>query len=298
LRRPFASGCAAESEIVLAGVVLFTRAPALSAANVRAQDARIRVNGKWIAYSTAPANDQSRRAGYLSGSDVFLIHQGGKPRLVAGRGKGEISNVCPAFSPNGAMLAFGREAPGGLAIRVVRVGGDGAVSAPVITLRVPRVSGLAPCPKWSSDSSRLAYLDTNRRTVVRGLDGSIRARRAGDPAIKDFNRGISSLVAPTGDLIARRSVNGPSCTIVVSRRNGSKKRLIEDSPCSYAIAEWSPDGRKLLVMKDMDGAHFAMIAVSVDAPFAATPVVAGIRVNHARSWPGYGDVSWQPMRPR
>ncbi len=47
-------------------------------------------------------------------------------------------------------------------------------------------------------------------------------------------------------------------------------------------------------MKDMDGQHFAMVAVPVNAPADAAPVVVGVRVNHARSWPGYGDVSWQP----
>src|SRR2546423_9596279 len=34
-----------------------------------------------------------------------------------------------------------------------------------------------------------------------------------------------------------------------------------------------------------DSLHFAMIAVSVNAPFAITAVVADVRVNHARSWP-------------
>jgi len=36
-----------------------------------------------------------------------------------------------------------------------------------------------------------------------------------------------------------------------------------------------------------------LIAFSVNAPFTATPIVVGVRVNNPRSWPGYGDVSWQ-----
>jgi hypothetical protein len=47
------------------------------------------------------------------------------------------------------------------------------------------------------------------------------------------------------------------------------------------------------VMRDVGGG-FAMRAVSVEAPFAST-FVADARVNNARSWPGYGDVSWQPI---
>jgi hypothetical protein len=62
---------------------------------------------------------------------------------------------------------------------------------------------------------------------------------------------------------------------------------------SYAIAGWSPDGRQLLLMSDVGGG-FSMTAVTVEPPFASKTVVAYARVNTARSWPGNGDVSWQP----
>jgi Tol biopolymer transport system component len=290
-----ACAAAAAASIVVACVVLLTHAPALPAANMRSPETRTGVNGAWIAYSTAPANDPNPRGGYPSGSDVFLVHEGGKPRLVAGRGNGAIWNLCPAFSPNGTMLAFARKRPGGRSIRVVGVAPNGVIVAPTITIEVS-VSRLPPCPKWSADGSGLAYLGRNGKLVVRGLDGSIRPRRAGDPVSADFDRSDGALVSPAGDLVAHRSWN--SCEVVVSRRDGSRRRVVDDFPCGYAIAGWSPDGRTLLVMKDMDGLHFAMIAVSVDAPFDARPVVVGVRVNHARSWPGYGDVSWQPARRR
>lgn len=68
---------------------------------------RVAGNGRWIAYSTAPASDAF--PGYAQwGSDVFVASVGGRPKLVAGRGKAKIWNVCPAFSPNGRMLAFAR----------------------------------------------------------------------------------------------------------------------------------------------------------------------------------------------
>ena len=47
-------------------------------------------------------------------------------------------------------------------------------------------------------------------------------------------------------------------------------------------------------MRDVGGG-FTMRAVSVDAPFVWTTVVDYVVVNNARSWPGYGDVSWQPI---
>ena len=84
----------------------------------------------------------------------------------------------------------------------------------------------------------------------------------------------------------------------MSRRDGSDRRLVDDFPCSYATAGWSPDSRKLLVMKDMDGHRFAMVVRPVNAPANSGAVVVGVRVNHARSWLGYGDVSWQPKPQR
>jgi hypothetical protein len=82
--------------------------------------------------------------------------------------------------------------------------------------------------------------------------------------------------------------------VVVERPDGSQHRDL-DLGCAYpfyAVAAWSPDGRKLLVMRDEVG--FSMFAVSVEAPFEIVPVVKNVRVNNARSWPGRGDVSWQP----
>ncbi len=246
-------------------------------------------NGEWIAYSTAPAGDPWIRSSYGSyGSDVFMTRAGDRPKLVAGRGSGDIWNVCPAFSPNGRMLAFGRKAPGGSTIVVVGVTRNGTIEAPRVVLKV---SGRrVRCPRWSSDSSRLAYLGSGSgKVVVRGLDGSRRHWADGDPTIHDFDRSKPYLVSPTGDLIVGMSKSG----IVVSRPNLSDRRVIKDDPPSYAIAGWSPDGRKLLVMRDVGG--FSMRAVSVEAPFVSRTVVAYVRVNNARSWPSYGDVSWQPI---
>ena len=247
---------------------------------------RVARNGRWIAYSTAPAVNYSG-----SGSDVFIISAGGPPELVAGRDSGAVWNICPAFSPNGKLLAFGRgtAAPrDGSAIVVVGVTREGTIGAPRAILQV--TGRRARCPRWSADSSRLAYLDRNGKLVVRGLGGSRLHRSAGDPTIRDFDRSESEILSPAGSLIARLS----DSTIVISRPDGSHRRVIKDEP-NYAIAGWSPDGQKLLVMRDVGGG-FTMRAVSVDAPFASETVADYVRVNGARSWPRYGDVSWQPIR--
>ena len=47
-------------------------------------------------------------------------------------------------------------------------------------------------------------------------------------------------------------------------------------------------------MFDVSGKHFTMVAMSVSAAFKKVRVVEFVRVNHGNSWPGRGDVSWQP----
>jgi len=47
-------------------------------------------------------------------------------------------------------------------------------------------------------------------------------------------------------------------------------------------------------MSDVGGNGFMMRAVSVDPPFTSMLIVDFVPVNNARSWPAYGDVSWQP----
>jgi len=276
--------------IVCGAVALLLAAVTASAASGLAASS----NGRWIAYSTASSADPSYHPDYGTwGSDVFVTHVGGRPRLVAGRGTHNLWNDCPAFSPNGRMLAFARLTDPDAwntrharsSIVVVRIGATGVLRAGRLVMRVR--AGSAHCPRWSANSRRLAYLD-HGRVVVRDLRGIERQRSDGDPTIHDFDTRTDKMLSPTGDLVAKP---GPDGTIV-SRPDGSDQRVIKGA--YYASGGWSPDGSKLLFMQDVGGG-FTMSAVSVEAPFTAQTVVAYARVNNARSWPGYGDVSWQPV---
>jgi hypothetical protein len=263
-------------------------------------------NGPWIAYSTAPACAADGVCGEqpAAGSAVFMIRAGGSPKLVAGRTSGFPWNICPVFSPNGRMLAFAREkaAVYSSVVVIVRIGAQGPILSGRRVVKGPE--GEAPCPQWSADSSRLAYRYRGK-VIVFGLDGKRRPRVSGDPTIHDFvstARGTigrkNGIVSPSRKLIAWQR---PDYGVVVSRPDGSDQRVIpaqggEPGESTYGIAGWSPDGRKLLLMYDVGGAR--MSAVSVTPPFASKTVADDIRLGTARLWPGYGDVSWQPIPRR
>lgn len=156
-----------------------------------------------------------------------------------------------------------------------------------------------PCPRWSQDGERLAYLSGERadlvRVVMRGLDGSILEPGDEDPTVAELRASMPSSVkvtlpSPDSALVARLE----RCLITVANTGGSERREISRSNCDYTIAGWSPDGRYLLVMADLSGMDVQMTAVAVEEPIESIVLVASIPVNGARSWPGFGDVSWQP----
>jgi Tol biopolymer transport system component len=284
--------------IALSVLVAAASRAAIAKAGSERTSGPIAGNGRWIAFATAAASDVY--GGSIGspltakpGSDLFVTHPGGRTRLVAGRGTdGDFWNVCPAFSPNGRMLAFARvdlvAFPLRSTITVVHIGPRGPLRAGKIVLSVP--GDATRCPRWSADSSRVGYLYRGK-VVVRGLDGSRQHLAKGDPTIRDFNVRRAEIVSPTGELTAKRGADG----IVVSRADGTTWSVIPYDLGGYEIAGWSPDGRKLLVTT-VGAIDYQLRAISVDPPFVSQKVVSHIRMLGTRSSPpGCGDVSWQPV---
>ena len=253
------------------------------------------VSNGWIAYSTDGQNPGSTDV--TTGSDIYLVREGGEPRLIAGRQGGTTRNVCPAFSPDGTRLAFGVASNQGRAVVVLGLDANGAIGD-TVHITVPG-SGPGVCVRWSSDGTRVGYLDGGI-VVVRGLDGSTPPSAVGDPGVQDLERGRDPtvpLLSPAGDRIARIAGQpGPGCQIVVSRPDGTAAHAIAMALCGYAIAAWSPDGRQVLLLQEVGSADFALQAIAVDSLFQVT-IVSTVRTNGARSEPGRGDVSWQPVFP-
>jgi Tol biopolymer transport system component len=249
------------------------------------------VSNGWIAYSTDGPLPGS--TDLTTGSDLYLVREGGPARLIAGRDGGAIRNACPSFSPDGTRLAYGVVSDRGRAIVIRGVKAAGTTEQ---LMRIAVAGGGPPvCVRWSSDGSRLAYLDGGSE-VVRGIDGSTVTPGPGDPDVRDLatdHHPGEPLRSPSGDWIAR--VQG-TCELVVARPDGTDAHVISLTYCPYAIAGWSPDGTRLLLMVDVSGMDFSMHELAIDTGVDSL-VVASVRTNGQRSWAGSGDVSWQPVLP-
>jgi hypothetical protein len=253
----------------------------------------------WIAYSTgnhgkgfnwgsAPPNELTQ------GSDIYIVREGGLPRLIAGREGGNVRNFCPAFSPDGELLAYGQEVnPGTRYLVVVALNAGGAITAST-RMKVPR-TGQDVCVRWSADGSRLAFVDAGK-VEVRLLDGSTPASVPYDPSVRDFDLEDPTLLSPSGEWTAGADCSDatPPDKLILESRRGRANVDVPLPGCPYSIVTWAPDGRKVLVVQDIGGA-FVIMAVSVDEPSAVTVVVPRVVVNGERSWPGRGDMSWQPV---
>jgi hypothetical protein len=279
----------------------------------------------WIAFSTQPGFPEAMHECCGSGGDIYLVREGIASRLIVSRGSANTSNVCPAFSPDGRTLVYGHRDGGSRALILLAVHADGSVSE-TARLDVPEGSNV-PCPRWSTDGTRLAYLDGLSRdgvplghpasVVVRGLDGSTVVPGPTDPNLDDLSRTSSftdsatPLKSPSGDWAVLADGRG----VIIERPDGSDARvlltpegfaaLLSDpgSLAPYSIPAWSPDGRFVLAMGEaaanapgvVGGPGFTLAAILVDSPAQSLVLAHDVAINSASNWPVRGDSSWQPV---
>jgi TolB protein len=157
---------------------------------------------------------------------------------------------CPAWSPNGRLVAFTRRGVLPADLYVMRA--DGSHVRRVLKLRGDEI-----CPRWSPDGTRLVFvrMDNTLPTTVHAvytvrLDGRGLRKLTGDDAweIADWAR---------SGRIVFESTTPPETGLNIwsSRVDGGDRRMIagDATDANYRHPRWSPNGRRILFTNDQDG---------------------------------------------
>ena len=185
--------------------------------------------------------------------DIFLQRVGGQNAVNLTRGSG-FDNTEPAFSPDGAHVAFHSERDGG-GIYVMGATGES----------VRRIADGGSSPSWSPDGASLVFMTTDQQDpyhfgtpgdvlTVELQSGRKRALLTGHGFDATFTRPTWS---PHGLRIALYGVVGPGAqrdlyTLDATAENPKPVRLTNDKPLDWAPV-WAPDGRSIYFGSDRGG---------------------------------------------
>jgi Tol biopolymer transport system component len=207
------------------------------------------VNG-WIAFTV----------GEDEADDIWLVSLDDEPRRVIGTETDRVHQLCPAFSPDGRSLAYGRveypvDPPVAAALVIADVSDDGRASD---RLSIDLGDGLPPpCPIWSPDGDRVAFgvprtSPVNPETTAAGSEVWIVRLADRDVTILPDLLATDLEWSPDGSLLAISSgsddLSDPGGNALADGRihlyelaTGSVRVL--DATLGVHSFTWSPDGR-------------------------------------------------------
>ena len=153
-----------------------SEAPSPSRAIVRPSMARR--NGEWVVISVSSLDPDARPMSRGKPANLFVTEPGGSARLLAGAKGDSTLETCPAFSPDGSMLAYGQTGPYGQTRPVEKTlvvsgfSSAGELVGPTTRIPVPAArSFVRPCPVWAPDGRRLATIAPGLGVMIVDLDG-------------------------------------------------------------------------------------------------------------------------------
>lgn len=225
------------------------------------------VENGWIAFD-------SDRSGT---SDIYLVRPGESARPLEVAGSDEANEMCPAWSPDGTRLVFGRVTGSSATtspvadIVIVPVGAEGTAGSPTIitidgfdTGELPLGSD-HPCGVWAPDGRWVALGGNDEVWLVDTQNGEV--RRVPDlPSIDLEWRPGTDQLAIAGDMRATDWSATPVSVYSVStaalHRLGSVRAM---------NITWSPDGSTLaytgdepgLWLVDADGTNRRMLVADI-----------------------------------
>jgi Tol biopolymer transport system component len=183
---------------------------------------------------------------------------GGQNRLteregVAGSPARLFFQVDPAWSPDGAQLAFSSRRRGTFDLYVMNGDGTG-------TRQLTSGKEHDSDPTWSPDGTRLAF-ERNGDVYVVLADGS-GARRISDVTAEENEPAWS----PDGDWIAyvRRTPGTASRELWLMRADGTGRRSLTRQNATVTTPAWSPDSSRIVFSSNRDDEIYALFTIGVD----------------------------------
>src|ERR671911_469745 len=212
------------------------------------------------------------------GGDIYLVRPGEDARRLEVAGSDAADEACPAWSPDGTRLLFGRftgsadTTSGDAELVIVPVGPDGAVGAPT-TIGLDGFGALDslephPCGTWAPDGRWVALRGPGEVWVVDTQTGAIRRLPDLRPIDLEWRPGTDEL-AIAGDMGTNWAESTP-----VSVYSVSTDKLHRLGSVVAGSLTWSPDGstwayesgddsRAGLWLVDADGANERLLVADL-----------------------------------
>ncbi len=229
-------------------------------------------NGEWVVISVSSLDPGARPMSRGKPANLFVAGPGGSARLLAGAEGDSTLQQCPAFSPDGSMLAYaqtGTRGQGGTRERTLVMSGfssAGELEEPTNRISVPRAkSFVPPCPVWAPDGQRLAAIAPGLGVLIVDLDGTTHLVRLDAYGLVEgsITGALPLRWSPDGSQLALLVPSSPYHETVwlVPADGGAAHPLAGFDPNTRDIA-WTADGRSILAVGGgccPDGAPFAKV---------------------------------------
>jgi TolB protein len=175
-------------------------------------------------------------------ADIFVMNADGTGlRKLTRGGRG---GKCPAFSPDGRLIAFQPDTESDEDIYLMDA--DGSNVRPLIDS-----PGNERHAAWSRDGRRIAFQsdrDGNPEIYIMEVDGGTWRRLTHNPADEMWPSW-----SPDGNQIAFNSDRDGNWDIYIVDADGSNERPLTESPQWELFPAWSPDGMRILFRSGRPG---------------------------------------------
>jgi hypothetical protein len=187
----------------------------------------------------------------------------------------------PAWSPDGARIAFTSTRDGGRAIYLMNADG----SHPV---RLTNPAAASYGPAWSPDGSRIAFVserDGNAELYVMNADGTREVRLT-----NDAGRDTDPTWSPDGGRIAFASGRAGALQVHVVNTDGTGVTRLTNSNADERHPAWSPDGRRLAFTRRRCGTGESTVCYQAIFVMGTHPTEppAKVGLGEAPAWSGDG----------